>query len=61
MLQREGQIISKKKIETPVRAEVLFHNYGKKPSEETKSNIMEFIESHKAETIALTFSVVSPV
>lgn len=46
--------MSKKKIETPVSAEVLIHNYGKKPSEETKSKIMEFIESHKAETMALT-------
>ena len=46
--------MSKKKNETPVSAEVLIHNYGKKPSEETKSKIMEFIDSHKAETMALT-------
>ena len=46
--------MSKKKIETPVSAEVLIHNYGKKPSEETKSKIMDFIESHKEETLALT-------
>lgn len=46
--------MSKKKIETPVSAEVLIHNYGKNPSDETKSKIMEFIDSHKEETMALT-------
>lgn len=46
--------MSKKKIYPEVKAEVLIHNYGRKPSEETKSKIMDFIHSHKEETMALT-------
>lgn len=46
--------MSKKKIQTPVSAEVLIHNHGRTPSEETKSKIMDFIQSHKEETMALT-------
>lgn len=39
----------KKKIETPISADVLIHNYGRKPSEETRNKIMDFIKTHKDE------------
>ena len=46
--------MSKEEIKTPVSADVLIHNHGKKPSEETRAKIMDFIASHKDETMALT-------
>lgn len=46
--------MKRREIENPVSANVLVYNHGKEPSKETVSKIMDFIEKHKEETMALT-------
>jgi len=46
--------MKRREIENPVGANVLVYNHGKEPSDETVSKIMDFIEQHKEETMALT-------
>ncbi len=46
--------MKKRKIESPVSADVLIYNHRKEPSEETMKRIMDHIDKHKEETMALT-------
>lgn len=46
--------MSTEKTNPKVSADVLIHNFGKKPNKEVKAKIMGFIEAHKEETMQLT-------
>lgn len=43
-----------KEIPTDVSADVLIHNFGKKPNPEVKAKMLAFIDAHKDETIKMT-------
>jgi len=43
-----------KQIPSDVSADVLIHNFGKKPNPEVKAKMMAFIDAHKDETMKVT-------
>ena len=43
-----------KQIPSDVSADVLIHNFGKKPNPKVKAKMMAFIDAHKDETMKLT-------
>jgi|GEM_PF-6344023 hypothetical protein len=43
-----------KQVPSDVSADVLIHNFGKKPNPEAKAKMLAFIDAHKDETMKMT-------